>query len=135
MATKGGNLMQDSIWNIDIDLKAWAEWSRYQSGAKIGYPTIQPFTRLLPDNIGYVPDYSINEDYAMVIDRMVANLNPLNNDLFLVVQLYYLHRKNQRKIAEILRCSEQKIKQKLSTAREVIKFMVHITQVDSVNDD
>lgn len=121
-------------WDIDHDLKAWAEWSRYQSGAKVGYPSIQPFTRMKTDNLGYVPDYSITEDYAMVVDKVVANLNPLNNDLFLVLDLYYLHRQNQHAMAKTLNWSVPKVKQKLSVARDVVKGMVHIFQVQSAND-
>ena len=122
-------------WDIDYDLKAWAEWSRYQSGAKNGYPTIQPFMRMLPDHVGYVPDNWISDDYAMVVDVVVANLNPLNNDLFLVLQLYYLHGKNQQSMAKILGWSVPKVKQKLSVARDVVKGMIHMFQLQAANDD
>jgi len=121
--------MKVTEWNIDYDLKAWAEWSRYQSGAKIGYPTIQPFMRMLPDNIGYAPDNWISDDYAIVVDIVLANLKPLNNDLFLVLQLYYLHGKNQQSIAKSLHWSVPKVKQKLSVAREVVKGMIHIYRI------
>lgn len=124
-----------SEWDIDQDLKAWGEWSRYQSGAKIGYPTMQPFTRMLPDNIGYVPDNYIDDDYALVVDVVVANLNPLNNDLFLVLQLYYLHGKNQHSMAKTLNWSVPKVKQKLSVARDVVKGMIHMFQLKAANDE
>lgn len=127
--------MSNETWDIDYDLKAWAEWSRHQSGNRTGYPTIQPFTRMLPNNIGYVPDNYIDDDYAMVVDVVVANLNPLNNDLFLVVQLYYLWGKDQRYTAKALNWSVAKLKQKLSVARDVIKAMIHILQVKAANDD
>lgn len=121
--------MKVTEWDIDYDLKAWAEWSRYQSGTKIGYPAIQPFMRMLPDNIGYVPDNWINEDYAMVVDVVIANLKPYHNDLFQVLQLYYLKRKNQYEVAKILNWSMSKVKQKLSVAREVVKGMIYINQI------
>lgn len=127
--------MSEYKWDIDYDLKAWAEWSRYQSGAKLGYPTIQPFMRMLPDNIGYVPDNWIADDYAMVVDVVVANLNPLNNDLFLVLQLYYLHGKSQQAIAKVLHWSVPKVKQKLSVARDVVKGMIHMFQLKAANND
>lgn len=126
--------MTEKIWDIDQDLKAWAEWSRHQSGVRIGYPTSQPFTRELPDHIGYVPDYYIDDDYAMIIDVVIANLNPLNNDLFLVIELYYLHRRNQFAMAKTLNWSVPKVKQKLSVARDVVKGMVHMVRLDAAND-
>ena len=122
-------------WDIDYDLKAWAEWSRYQSGAKTGYPSIQPFMRMLPEHIGYVPDNWISEDYALVVDVVVANLNPLNNDLFLVLQLYYLHRQSQHSMAKTLNWSVPKVKQKLSVARDVVKGMIHMFQLNAANDE
>lgn len=127
--------MTSEEWDIDYDLKAWGEWSRYQSGVKIGYPSVQPFMRMLPDNIGYVPDNWISEEYAMVVDVVVANLNPLHVDLFTVLKWYYLDRKNQRDIAKIMGWSVPKVKQKLSVGRDVVKGMIHMFQMKAANDD
>lgn len=121
--------MKITEWDIDYDLKAWAEWSRYQSGNNIGYPTIQPFMRMSKGNTGYVPDNWIVEEYAIIIDVVIANLKPYHNDLFQVLELYYLKRKSQEAAAKILHWSVSKVKQKLSVSRDVVKGMIHISQI------
>lgn len=120
--------MNIESWDIDYDLRAWAEWSRFQSGAKIGYPTIQPFTRMKSPTGGYVPDHNINDDYAMVVDKTVGHLKPLNYDLFCVINLYYLLRLNQREVAKQLGWSSSQVKNKLTTARDVVKGMIMVLQ-------
>ena len=126
--------MSDKIWDIDTDIRAWAEWSRFQSGNKTGYPTIQPFTRMRHD-AGYVPEYNIDDDYAMIVDRAIANLRPLNYDLYCVIRLYYLARLNQKDMANHLGWSLSQIKQKLSVSRDVVKGMVYCLQQPAANDE
>lgn len=121
-------------WDIDYDLRAWAEWSRIQSGAKVGYPSAQPFTRMLP-NHGHVPDHNINDEYAMVVDRAVSNLQPLNRDLFIMIEAYYLHRLTQKEVAKRLGWSASQVKNKLTTSRDVVKGMVMVIQQAAVNDE
>jgi hypothetical protein len=125
--------MTDKVWDIDVDLCAWAEWSRFQAGNKTGYPTMQPFTRMRHD-AGYVPEFNIDDDYAMVVDRAIANLKPLNYDLYCVVRLYYLVRLNQKEMSRHLGWSLSQTKQKLATSRDVVKGMVHCLQQMAAND-
>jgi hypothetical protein len=125
--------MTDKVWDIDVDLCAWSEWSRFQAGNKTGYPTMQPFTRMRHDG-GYVSEFNIDDDYAMVVDRAIANLKPLNYDLYCVVRLYYLVRLNQKDISRHLGWSLSQVKQKLASSRDVIKAMVHCLQLKPAND-
>lgn len=125
--------MTDKVWDIDVDLCGWAEWSRFQVGNKTGYPTMQPFTRMRHD-AGYVPEFNIDDDYAMIVDRAIANLKPLNYDLYCVVRLYYLVRLNQKEMSRHLGWSLSQTKQKLATSRDVVKGMVHCLQQMAAND-
>jgi predicted DNA-binding protein (UPF0251 family) len=119
--------MTDKEWSIDVDLCAWSEWSRFQAGNKTGYPTMQPFTRMRHDG-GYVPEFTIDDDYAMIVDLAVANLKWLNYDTYCVLRLYYLVRLNQKDISRHLGWSLSQVKQKLSTSRCEIKAAVAMAQ-------
>lgn len=126
--------MSENNWDIDVDLCAWSDWSKYQNGAKTGYPSAQPFTRMGGSERS-VSDFDITDEYAMVVDRAVANLSPLNSDLYVVIGLYYLHRYNVKAASSKLGWSVPKFRQKLTTARDVVKGMVFCLQQEAANDE
>ncbi len=125
--------MSTLAWDIDNDLRAWAEWSRYQTGVRVKYISIQPFMRMRQDTEKGC-EFSISDEYAMVVDRAIANLKPLNDDLYAVIKLYYLSCSNQQVVAKKLGWSLSQVKQKLSVARDVVKGMVHCLQLPAAND-
>jgi hypothetical protein len=87
------NTFDDTSWLLE----QWGRWAYINRRINLGYPTIQPFTRLVtPTRAGP----AINDLVAGEIDRTVADLCSRDPEMGEAVARYYLNGVDYRLLGE-----------------------------------
>jgi hypothetical protein len=73
-------------------LRQWALWSVTNTGIKLKYPSIEPFTKMVSISGG--EPVLITDDEAATIDKIVANLIDNFKDEGMLLFMYYRNKRN-----------------------------------------
>ncbi|GLS27754.1 antiterminator Q family protein [Marinibactrum halimedae] len=100
MLARNDNQMFDTPWLLD----QWARWAR-SNPDNIGYPTIEPFRRLLGSK-GLSP--AISDDEAMRVDAALSRLLARDSEMGEAVTKYYLYGGNLSRLARELKVDRRR---------------------------
>lgn len=82
-------------------LEQWARWARSNPElARIDYPSIQPYTRMVKSK--HTKQCCLNDDEAMAIDLALARLKSRDAEMGRATMLYYWLGQNVSMVSRVL---------------------------------
>ena len=105
-------------------LEQWGRWARTDTGIKLGYPSIQPFHRLVKGGGGQSPE--INDDQGLIMDHAVGQLTLLDESVGRSVLAYFCGGCNLSKVADELNIHRNKAKNFIDAGSVWIQCTVDI---------
>jgi len=117
---------------IERDLEQWGEWSRRYSDG-MGFPTMTGFRRLAGApldwdyDISFVPIiFNISEDYALKLDRIIADMKNKQGGLECKTALegIYVMHMPKAKLCKAMRVNTVKLNQILDNAKLYVSLKI-----------